>query len=123
MRKKHPQLHGTRSTYVQGCRCEACTAAHRDYRRASRAGSAYADAAADPTSAITGRHVIADASYNAARRGWYGFACSCGVLVTAELDKVEPSRHLPLVMAWEAHKRDAARVRRSSNGGRGWVAA
>ncbi|MBD3782454.1 MAG: helix-turn-helix domain-containing protein [Micrococcales bacterium] len=32
-----PPLHGTRSRYVRGCRCDACTAANAAYRRRTRA--------------------------------------------------------------------------------------
>lgn len=32
-----PPAHGTRSRYVRGCRCEACTAANAQYRAQTRA--------------------------------------------------------------------------------------
>lgn len=31
-------VHGTRSAYVHGCRCQRCTAANTEYRRKDRAG-------------------------------------------------------------------------------------
>ena len=35
------RTHGRRGTYVAGCRCQPCTAAEREYRRAWRRGERY----------------------------------------------------------------------------------
>jgi len=98
-------VHGKRSTYVQGCRCDLCKAAHRDYRRAARAGATLAAAAPSATSSVTGRHVIADIRYRDER-----IECTCGAIVTARPDLLEHDRHRPLVAAWEEHRRAAAVV-------------
>jgi hypothetical protein len=51
-------------------------------------------------------HVIEDISY---AREW--LLCSCGFEVTARRDELEHDRHLPLVIAWTAHRREVgARV-------------
>jgi hypothetical protein len=43
----HVPIHGTRSSYVEGCRCQACTRAEREYRRG------YRDRAVRPQEAIS----------------------------------------------------------------------
>ena len=35
--KRSGRTHGIRSTYVHGCRCDACREAEREYRRTYRA--------------------------------------------------------------------------------------
>lgn len=55
-------------------------------------------------------HVIADISYRDER-----IVCTCGVVVTAPADRSEHDRHLPLVHAWEAHRREAGLVHGTGN--------
>ena len=35
----HVPIHGTRTSYNEGCRCKSCKRAERDYRRLLRSGS------------------------------------------------------------------------------------
>lgn len=69
---------------------------------------------------INARHLIAEASYNPARKGWYGFKCSCGVLVTAPQDEAAPSLHQPLVDAWSAHRAKTPRVKEQREARQVW---
>lgn len=56
----------------------------------------------EPSVAQMPRHLIADISYRLER-----IDCSCGVVVTAGRDILEPDRHGPLSIAWENHRRPA----------------
>lgn len=73
---------------------------------------------ADHGAAIVGRHVIADLSY---RAEW--IRCTCGTVVTAAEDELKHDRHAPLVLAWGAHKREAAIVRLAQRRTGAWGAA
>lgn len=59
------------------------------------------------------RHVIAKITYALER-----IDCSCGAVITAEPDRIAHDRHLPLVQAWEAHRR-AAGLRKGT--GKTWA--
>lgn len=53
-----------------------------------------------PLNTAPDRHVIERVSYASEE-----IECSCGALVTAEVDELEHDRHLHLCLAWAEHRR------------------